>query len=179
MEVESVRTIYNAKHLLMNSSHYYDNNGDSKQWFWAERPNLVSAVMIAAMHGDKLVLIKEFRVPLDGYIWGLPAGLVEHGESPEETAEREIVEETGLTIINKVRASSPVIYTSPGMSNESMTMVFAEVTGTPSTELNETSEDIEIHLLTRVQVANIIQKCEMIDAKAYLIMLRFTEDGKI
>jgi ADP-ribose pyrophosphatase len=179
MEVESVRTIYNAEHLLINSSHYYDNNGDSKQWYWAERPNLISAVMVAAMHGDKLVLIKEFRVPLNGYIWGLPAGLVEHGESPEETAEREIVEETGLTIINKIRASSPVTYTSPGITNESMTMVFAEVTGTPNTKLNESSEDIEVHLLTRVEVASIIQRGGMIDAKAYLIMLRFVEDGKI
>lgn len=179
MEVDVVKTIHRTPYLNLNMSHYFDNSSVGKLWVWAERPNMTSAVMVAATHGDKLLLIKEFRVPLDGYIWGLPAGLVEHGESPEDTGRREAIEETGLRITKLIRASSPVTYTSPGMSNESLTIMFAEVEGTPSNKLNESSEDIEIHLLSRVQVASIIQRQERIDSKAYLVMLRFAEDGKI
>lgn len=179
MEVQTVKVIFKEKFLFVNNSTYLNNKGDSKVWTWAERPNLTSAVMVVATHGDKLVLIKEFRIPLNGRIWGLPAGLVEWGETPGDTASREIVEETGLTIKKLVRATSPTTYTSPGMSNESMTMIFAEVEGTPSTRLLEDSEDIEVFLMSRVEVANIIQSGDKIDSKAYLVMLRFAEDGKI
>lgn len=179
MNIKKVEVLLKTKFLGMNCSHYLDNQGSNKKWIWAERPNLTSAVMVAATHGDKLVLIKEFRVPLNDYIWGLPAGLVEYKESPEETGVREVTEETGLKITKIIRPTSSVTYTSPGMSDERLFLMFAEVEGTPSTKDIEASEDIEVHLLSRVEVANVIQSRDKIDSKAYLIMLRFAEDGKI
>jgi ADP-ribose pyrophosphatase len=179
MRVESTCLIYDTKYLRINSSRYYDNQENSNLWFWAERPNNTSAIMVAATFGDKLVLIKEFRVPLNDYIWGLPAGLVEKGESPEDTAAREITEETGLTIKKLTRTSSSMTYTSPGLTNEGLVLVFAEVEGTPSNKLQEASEDIEVHVLSRVEVASILQSGEKVDSKAYLVMLRYVEDGKV
>ena len=43
----------------------------------------------------RLVLIREYRYPLDDYIYALPAGLVDAGETPGEAAAREMLEETG------------------------------------------------------------------------------------
>jgi ADP-ribose pyrophosphatase len=179
MEVTNVKVLHKEPFLYLNSSSYINNAGKLKSWTWAGRPHNVSAVMVAATHGDKLVLIKEFRVPINGYIWGFPAGLVERGESPEDTAKREIFEETGLTISNYIRSTSPTTRTSPGMTDERLSIVFACATGIPNTRLLEDTEDIEVHLLTRIEVAHIIERGDEIDSKAYLIMLRFVEDGKI
>ena len=45
-----------------------------------------------------MVIIREYRVPLDGYEYGFPAGLVDNGESLEQAARRELMEETGLRV---------------------------------------------------------------------------------
>ena len=46
---------------------------------------------------DKIVMIRQYRYPLDDYLYELPAGLIDEGETPEEAAIREMMEETGLT----------------------------------------------------------------------------------
>ena len=45
---------------------------------------------------DKIVMIRQYRYPLDAYLYELPAGLVDGGETPAEAAIREMKEETGL-----------------------------------------------------------------------------------
>ena len=46
---------------------------------------------------DKIVLVRQYRVSIDDYIYEFPAGLVEPGEEFHEAAVREMHEETGLT----------------------------------------------------------------------------------
>jgi ADP-ribose pyrophosphatase len=179
MEIEKVQVITKSPHLHMNCSHYTDKNGKGRLWYWVERPHKTHAVMIAAMHGDKLVVIKEYRVPDNCYVWSFPAGLVEHNEDVEKAAEREMIEETGLTIINYIRSTGPMVYTSPGITNEKISMVFAKVEGVPDDSLLEESEEISVHLMSRTEVASLLQRNNQIDSKAYLVMLRYAEDGKI
>lgn len=179
MEVKSVIALLHKKWVIFNESHFLTKSGKTRTWHWIERVGNQSAVMIAAMHGEKLVLIREFRVPLNSYIWGLPAGLVETHESAEETGIREIMEETGLTLKRIIRPSIFDTRTSPGITNERLTMMFAEVEGAPTNIHVEDSEDIEVHLLDRKEVSIIFKRRELIDSKAALIMLRFVEDGKI
>jgi ADP-ribose pyrophosphatase len=135
--------------------------------------------MIPAIHGDKLVLIREYRVPIRGYVWGFPAGLIDQGERYSDTLLREIVEETGLTVKRIIRDDARLTRTSPGLTDEGCYFVFVEVEGTPSTENLEESEDIEVFLMPRKEVKKVIESGENIDSKAYLIMTRFVEDGKI
>ena len=50
--------------------------------------------MLFGIHGNKLVLERQFRYPIDDYVYELPAGLIEKGESLTEAAKREAFEET-------------------------------------------------------------------------------------
>jgi ADP-ribose pyrophosphatase len=55
------------------------------------------SVSIVALDGEQLVLVRQTRAGAGGRTLELPAGSIEEGESPEECAARELVEECGLT----------------------------------------------------------------------------------
>jgi ADP-ribose pyrophosphatase len=55
------------------------------------------SVSIVAVDGEQLVLVRQTRAGAAGRTLELPAGTIEEGESPEECAARELVEECGLT----------------------------------------------------------------------------------
>ncbi|WP_275403595.1 NUDIX hydrolase [Aquibium microcysteis] len=59
-------------------------------------PVLVPAVSIALRRGERLLLVKRGRAPAMG-LYAFPGGRVEHGETLEEAARRELKEETGLS----------------------------------------------------------------------------------
>lgn len=70
--------------------------------------NKPDGVILYGVYGegkDKVVLIRQYRYPLGGYVYEFPAGLVEDGEDMLEAAIREMYEETGLTFVPKDGAS--------------------------------------------------------------------------
>ena len=72
----------------------------------------------------RIVLIRQFRHAADGYVWEVPAGRLDPGERPEQCAERELEEETGLT----ARRIEPLltIYTTPGFTDEQRRAMLGE-----------------------------------------------------
>lgn len=129
-------------------------------WVYASRrqpgqPAGVDAATIVALHGDdasdaphRLVVIEEFRVPVDGWEFGLPAGLMDAGETAETCAARELREETGLEL-TRVLEVSGTTYSTPGLSDESQAFVAALCRGTPSLRPGIDGERIKVHLLTQ------------------------------
>ena len=128
-----------------------------KGWIFASRNDKPKdgpdAVVIAAIHRDendsdvmRIVVTKEWREPLQDYEYGFPAGLIDDGETIEECAKRELKEETGLDI-TIVDNFLPTTYNSSGMSDESVRIIMAECTGTPSREFLQDNEDIETILV--------------------------------
>ena len=93
MKIKSIRKITDCRRLNMFELKYLDVNGHEKTWQIASRnarPKCVSkqfdlpdAVVIVPFHvqRNKLVIIREFRVPLGDYQYGFPAGLVDEGET--------------------------------------------------------------------------------------------------
>ena len=57
--------------------------------------------IVALTDDDKVVLIKQFRKPIEQVIWEIPAGKLEIGENPKDCAIRELKEETGAVDFNK------------------------------------------------------------------------------
>lgn len=101
------------------------------------------AVMIAPiLPGEKTVLVRQFRPAINDYIYEFPAGLVDAGETIAETAERELFEETGLKITKILRETKPM-YTSVGMSDETVSVVMAAAEGDITNLNNVGDENIE------------------------------------
>lgn len=151
----------------------------------AERTDAADAVVIVPVlrfphEPPRLVMIREYRVPIGGYNYGLPAGLFEKGESVEETVRRELLEETGLQLV-KVKRISPKLYSSTGMTDESALLVFVDVVATEgSIQQLESSEVIEPVLLDYEQVCTLCDDPEIgIDAKAWAVLYLYQQLGRI
>jgi len=75
-----------------------------------------SVAVVPVKDGDRVVLLRQFRAPINDWIIEIPAGRVEPGESLEEAAARELEEETGYRPRRLIKAAS--IYMTPGYSDE-------------------------------------------------------------
>ena len=155
---------------------YLNRLGEERKWDMVARVGGRRAVMIVPFYGDRLVVTREYRVPIGDYEYSFPAGLIDDGENPEEAARREMREETGLEILDILTVSPPV-YNSPGLSDEAITLVYARVGGTASREFLEPDEDIETLLLTREEVAKLMNdRTKCIGAKAWVEFHHFVND---
>ena len=146
---------------------------DNKTIFWerCSRKNKTNAVMIVARHIslNKYVMISEFRIPINDREIGFPAGLIDGNESAEETAKREIKEETGLDIV-KITAVSPLVYNSSGMTDEGVYIVYADVDGQISQKFLEPTEDIIPMLVSKEEIKNLLANPTLKwGAKAWII----------
>ena len=88
------------------------------------RKNTSDGVIIYSLYGenhDRVVLIRQYRYPIDGYIYELPAGLVDEGEDYHQAAIRELREETGLTLapLTVDEMYQKPYFTTIGMTDES------------------------------------------------------------
>ena len=115
------------------------------------------AVDIIALSPDfkKVLVIKEWRVPVNDYIYAFPAGLCEPNEDIITTAKRELFEETGLEI-QDILDILPPAYQSAGMSNEAVATVVCTVKGEITNKNTTKDEDIYPMWITEKQVADIV-----------------------
>ena len=106
--------------------------------------------------GDKLLLNKEFRMACGDFVFNFPAGLIEPGESFEESAGRELKEETGLDLV-EIESILPESFSAVGFSNEKNICVIGVAEGefAPS---DSTVEEIEAAWYTKDEVRNLLQK---------------------
>lgn len=191
MKIQNVEKITNSQHLNMYEISYMDQNGMEKIWQFttrADKPKCLTkqfdmpdAVVIVPFHKvkDKLVIIKEFRVPLGDYQYGFPAGLVDDGETIQQTCMRELKEETGLNV-TRIKKSSPPVYSSSGMSDESVSMIYVECDGTPSNKGNEDSEDITTLFVSQSEALELCKNSTIkLDVKTWLALSSFAESGRI
>ncbi len=145
------------------------------RWEWAERTNTSGAVVIVAVTSDRqLVLIEEYRRPLDACVVELPAGLVgdEPGTGKEnliEAAKRELLEETGCVSERwQYLIEGP---SSPGLTNERYTMYLAPEAKKVSAGGGDESEDIHVRLIPLDQVETWLEERRkqglLVDPKVY------------
>lgn len=114
-----------------------------------EQPKGADAICIVARTPrDTLVMIREFRYPLNSWCIAFPAGLLEPGEDLAECANRELQEETGYAIVagSHPKPLPQAGYSSTGMTDETVQVVFveAEKVGMAHTEPNELIEVFEL-----------------------------------
>ncbi len=134
-------------------------------------------VAIYALKDDKVVLIRQYRYPVGGYVYEFPAGLVEEGEDFHISAVREMKEETGLDL--KLEQVDPMFeracYTTDGMTDERCSMVFGRVTGEVSSKGLEDTEELEVVLADREEVRRILKE-EQVAQMCGLMLMHFLHD---
>ncbi len=136
-------------------------------------------VLVYALCGEKVVLIRQYRYPLGGFIYEFPAGLVEKGESYQEAGVREFHEETGMTLIPETvdEAYMKPRFTTIGMTDESCAAVFGRAVGTPSRALQEGAEEIEIVLADKSEVRRILKEEQVAVMCAYMLYHFLAAEG--
>ena len=179
----------NQKFLNMFEFTVKDRTGNVHPYYVASRAtdieqlkvqtgkNHADGVIIYAIHKgdeDRIVLIKQYRYSIGGFIYELPAGLVDEGENYLQSAVREMKEETGLSFVPGEfdACYSEPFFTTVGMTDESCRTVYGEAFGEPSNAFLEETEDIEVVLATR-DMAKEIMKTEKLSVMAGYLLMNF------
>ena len=143
--------------------------------------NHADGVILYGVYGeekDKVVLIRQFRYPINGYVYEFPAGLVEPGEDMLDAGVREMQEETGLEFrpVDAGSYSRP-FFTTIGMTDESCGTVYGYCSGTPSVAGQEGTEDIQVVLADREECKRILREENVAIMCAYMLMHFIASEG--
>jgi tRNA threonylcarbamoyl adenosine modification protein (Sua5/YciO/YrdC/YwlC family) len=132
-----------------------------------------ASAMVPMLNKNTVLLIKQFRYAAGGFIWEIPAGTLNPGESPLECAKRELIEETGYSAgkFEKLTEIVPV----PGYSDERIHIYIA--TGLVKAVQNlDRDEMLNVHEVKMEAALEMIAKGEIMDAKTisglYLASIR-------
>jgi 8-oxo-dGTP pyrophosphatase MutT (NUDIX family) len=137
------KTVWEGKFLRSILITYIDSSGVVREWESFERMNCKGIVAIVPLTDDKeVLLIRQFRPPVNGYVIEFPAGLNEKGDSLEEAARRELLEETGYYSKDMIYlAEGPL---SSGASGEILTAFLAMGLEFRGIGERDETEDIEV-----------------------------------
>jgi 8-oxo-dGTP pyrophosphatase MutT (NUDIX family) len=165
--------ICRGKWVLLKHIEYVNKHGHNKVWECAARVNSRGGAMIIAVMkpSERVIVVKQFRPPLNCKSLEFPAGLIDPGETPENTALRELYEETGYK--GRVVKSLPPVCNSPGLSGELTYPILLEVDDdtypVPPHPALEADEDIETMAIYKHELLDFLTEASQsgvyIDAK--------------
>lgn len=162
--MSEVKTLYAGKYLNL-----VEMNG----WEYVTRNTHNVAIILPVLNNGKIVLIKEFRQPLQKYVIGLPAGLIgdKGAEGIFDGARRELLEETGYQAdsLELVLKESP---SSSGLTNETFNLLIARDLIKVNDGGGDDTEDIEVLIIDPDQISRYmegwIDSGYVIDPKIYI-----------
>jgi 8-oxo-dGTP pyrophosphatase MutT (NUDIX family) len=136
---DSITDVGHTKWLALNTIDYTDANGVQRKWDFATRttkqgmdePDAVVIVPILQSKKSKTIetiLVQQYRPPIGKCSLEFPAGLVDKGESAQDAALRELLEETGfIGTVNQDFQESMILCMSPGICDETVKIVVIDV----------------------------------------------------
>jgi ADP-ribose pyrophosphatase len=134
-----------------------------------------SAVMMAVDDRKRILLVRQYRLPARAYLWELPAGKLDQGETPLQAAKRELAEETGYHA--KHWKKLVTFYPSPGYVAEKMTIFLATRLTEGQAQPME-DERIETRWFTAKEIERSIQSGKIVDAKTMIGFCRWKQSGR-
>lgn len=165
--------------------YYFGSRNDEKQLKLKTKemnPEGIVIYPILKEETDKIVMIKQYRYPIDAYLYELPAGLVDKGESPEQAAIREMKEETGLDF-SVYEGGNPVFrrpfFMGAGFTDECSATVFGYASGQITDSFQEESESIQVIFVDKTEAKRILEKERVSLRAAYLLMQFMQSDRNI
>uniref|UniRef100_A0A8C3NCC7 ADP-sugar pyrophosphatase n=1 Tax=Geospiza parvula TaxID=87175 RepID=A0A8C3NCC7_GEOPR len=125
----------------------------------------VIAVLQRTLHYDCIVLVKQFRPPINGYCLEFPAGLIEENESAESAALRELKEETGYK--GEVIECTPALCLDPGISNSTTHIVSVIINGDEA-ENTRPKQNLEFVEVVSLPKNDLLQRIDELVAEEQL-----------
>ena len=127
-----------------------------------------SVVIVPHLSDGRLILVRQYRHAVKESLWELVAGGMEPGETPRQSARRELLEETGF----HARVIKPLVefYPSPGILSEKMHLMEAWDL-TPSKGQPDADERIETGFFTITKIVKMIKSNEIRDGKTLVGIL--------
>jgi ADP-ribose pyrophosphatase len=164
MKIVSSKEVYACSLFRVTEEEAVDKKTD-----WRIKRSVVrhpgSAVMMPVDEKNRVLLVKQYRLPAGQDLWELPAGKIDDGENALQAAKRELVEETGLRA--KKWKKLTTFYPSPGFVEEKMTIFLA--TGLTQGEARPMEDErIDTRWFTKKELKEWIGKNKIIDGKTMI-----------
>ncbi len=162
------KKIFQGKILNVRVDQVKVPNGNKAEREIVEHPGGVC--IIATTNTNKILLVEQFRKPIEGNLLELPAGKLEIDEDPLECAKRELIEETGYKagLIEHLFT----FYTSPGYSDESIHLYGAS--NLEEVGLNPDEDEIIInHMIDKKEIIEMINTEKIKDSKTIVGLLYY------
>lgn len=182
MQLIKMEKVKDGKYLKNYELTYLNKAGREKKYEIVSRKELdrvedigekVSGMSIAAVNDGKLLLLREFRMGVNKYVYNLCAGMMEEGETVFDCIKRELYEETGLSV-KKVIDILPASYAAVAISDTKTHIVFVEAEGEFEDHTSE-NEWIEAAFYTREEVAGLLQTEEW-SSRAQMVAYFFSKN---
>lgn len=179
MKLIKMEKVKDGKYLKNYELTYRNKAGKEKTYEIVSRKELsgiedigqkVSGLSIAAVNGDKLLLLREFRMGVNKIVYNLCAGMLEEGESLEQCIRRELYEETGLQI-KRIIDILPASYAAVAISDTKTSIVFVEAEGEFEDHTSD-NEWIEAGFYTKEEVRELLKTAEF-SSRAQIIAYFF------
>ncbi len=182
MKLIKFEKVKDGKYLKNYEITYLNKNGKEKKYEIVSRKELndieelgnrTSGVSIVVTKDDKLLLLREFRMGVNKYIFNLVAGMLEENESIEECIARELYEETGLAL-KRIIAILPPSYAAVAISDTMTQIAFVEADGVIEDHTSE-NELIEAKFYSRDEIRDLIAR-EPFSSRAQMVAYQFMKN---
>ena len=170
-EMLESRELYSGKIVTLNSDTVRLPDGTTMEMDIARHPGAAAVVpFMSGPMGDEpqILMLRQYRYAAGGYLYEIPAGRLDEGETPVECAVRELKEETGCTADHIEPMTS--ILTTPGFTDEVIHLFMA--TGLTHGEHNrEADEFVDLVIIRLSEALERISSGEIIDSKTALALM--------
>ncbi|MEM7478879.1 MAG: NUDIX hydrolase [Planctomycetota bacterium] len=166
--IRSSEHLYTAARFTIERRTIQLANGSNHSREVIQHPGAV--VILPLVDDDHVCLIRNYRMAIDVELLELPAGTLEPPEPPIETAQRELIEETGY----RCESIEPLgeFYMSPGILNEKM-YAFVARGLTAGEQALEEGEQIQTQVMSFAEIDSLLRAGKLQDSKTLSALLLF------
>ncbi|MDC0506049.1 NUDIX hydrolase [Candidatus Gracilibacteria bacterium] len=157
-EVKSITTLFQGEHLAIEQATVQQDDNNQGKWEFIGRGPTVGAI-VEHTQNNSFILISEYRVPFQQRIISLIGGMCDKNISRTQITAEEIREETGYTAdhIEAITYNSPK---SAGLTDETVDLFYATVSGTPQAQKLGSSEAIDVIEVAKSDIYKFLKQKE-------------------